>query len=580
MIKKIFSVIHKNDKNFFLILLFLILINAVFETIGIAAIIPLINLLIEDEFLKNFPQIKDFLLSISNLVLPVNFYNTNNEQTNLIFGGAISFLLIFFLKTIFYIFLNYVQNTFSKNINYNLSTRLFKGYLNLDYSFHISRNSSNLMQTIIQETGGFTKLFNNIIIVITEGIIIFFVTIFLLTYSFSASISIFIFLSIISFIIFKITRSKISSWGSERLKFMEKRFQHLQESLDGIKEIYIFQKSLFFLNSFELFSRKFLTAQRNAVFTQNLTKPIFEFVGVLGLLTLLTILMFEKNSLGTIISTIGLFLAASIRLLPSVNKIVSSMQGIKYFKVSLNRIIDEFKTINQSLKLSNNTKKLEFNNEMIFKNVSFSYKEKDKEVLKNLNFKIEKNKIFGIRGASGSGKTTLINLILTLSSPTHGEIKLDDKSLEKNNVGWLKNIGYVSQNTHLIDTTIEKNIAFGLVDEEIDQKKLINAIHLSQLSDFVNNLKEGIKTRVGERGQMVSGGQVQRIGIARALYNNPSILILDEPTSALDIDTENIFMNTIYKLKNKTIIIVSHRESVLNKCDKVLNLNDGKISEN
>ena len=160
-----------------------------------------------------------------------------------------------------------------------------------------------------------------------------------------------------------------------------------------------------------------------------------------------------------------------------------------------------------------------------------------------------KNKIFGIRGASGSGKTTLINLILTLSSPTHGEIKLDDKSLEKNNVGWLKNIGYVSQNTHLIDTTIEKNIAFGLVDEEIDQKKLINAIHLSQLSDFVNNLKEGIKTRVGERGQMVSGGQVQRIGIARALYNNPSILILDEPTSALDIDTENIFMNTIYKLK-------------------------------
>ena len=580
MIKKIFSVIHKNDKNFFLILLFLILINAVFETIGIAAIIPLINLIIEDEFLKNFPQIKDFLLSISNLVLPVNFYNTNNEQTNLIFGGAISFLLIFFLKTIFYIYLNYVQNTFSKNVNHNLSTRLFKGYLNLDYSFHISRNSSNLMQTIIQETGGFTTLFNNIIIVITEGIIIFFVTILLLTYSFSASISIFIFLSIISFIIFKITRSKISSWGTERLKFMQKRFQHLQESLNGIKEIYIFQKSLFFLNSFELFNRKFLTAQRNAVFTQTLTKPIFEFVGVLALLTLLTILMFEKNSLGTIISTVGLFLVASIRLLPSVNKVVLSMQAIKYFKVSLNRIIDEFKTINQSLKLSNKTKKLEFNNEMIFKNVSFSYKEKDKEVLKNLNFRIEKNKILGIRGASGSGKTTLINLILTLSSPTHGEIKLDDKSLEKNNVGWLKNIGYVSQNTHLIDTTIEKNIAFGLVDEEIDQKKLINAIHLSQLSDFVNNLKEGIKTRVGERGQMVSGGQVQRIGIARALYNNPSILILDEPTSALDIDTENIFMNTIYKLKNKTIIIVSHRESVLNKCDKVLNLNDGKISEN
>jgi len=251
---------------------------------------------------------------------------------------------------------------------------------------------------------------------------------------------------------------------------------------------YIFQKSLFFLNSFELFSRKFLTAQRNALFTQNLTKPIFEFVGVLGLLTLLTILMFERNSLGTIISTVGLFLVASIRLLPCVNKIVLSMQGIKYFKVSLNRIIDEFKTINQSLKLSNNTKKLEFNNEMIFKNVSFSYKEKDKEVLKNLNFKIEKNKILAKKNLISKEEINKDLKLLQVKFNTYKKNKI--KEFDKLKTQRNRNIVNF---LNLINPIIEKYMIENSIYMLMDKKNVFIA---SKDYDITNNLIELIDNQI------------------------------------------------------------------------------------
>ena len=577
MIRKAFSVLNKNEKRFFFILLFLILINAVFEMVGIAAIIPLINLILQEQFLTNFPYIRDFLLQLSQIVLPTSYYESNNIKNNLIVGGAFIFLVFFLFKTLFYIFLSYCSNTFSRNLNYSISTKLFKGYLKLDYAFHSTRNSSNLRQTIIQETAGFTSLFNNIIIMLTEGIIVLFVTIFLLVYSFSTSFFVFLFLSIVALTIIKVTRSRISFWGSQRLKFMEKRFKLLQESLDSIKEIYILQKSLFFFNNFENFSGKFLTSQRNSNFTQNITKPILEFLGILGLFTLLIVLIFQGQSIVNLISIIGLFLIASIRLLPSVNKIVSSLQGVKYFKASLDRIADECEVIEKNLKLSNSIDKLGFSKDIVFNNVTFSYPNNNKLILKNLNFSIEKNSIFGIKGASGKGKTTLLNLILTLFSPSIGEVQIDGKKLSKNNLNWLKNIGYVSQSTNLMDDTVERNIAFGLYDNQIEKNKVDKAIQMAQLSNFIKSLKDGVKTRVGERGQLVSGGQMQRIGIARSLYNNPDILILDEPTSSLDLETEEIFMDTIYQLKNKTIIIVSHRESILNKCKKVLDITNGKI---
>ena len=202
------------------------------------------------------------------------------------------------------------------------------------------------------------------------------------------------------------------------------------------------------------------------------------------------------------------------------------------------------------------------------------------EILKGINLSVKAGEVHAIMGPNGSGKSTLINLILTLIEPSKGEIIVDKYNLKQNNLNWLNNIGFVSQNTNLIDETIEKNIAFGLVDKEIDQQKLNKAIQDSQLNSFISNSKDGIYTKVGEKGQMISGGQKQRIGIARALYNEPEVLVLDEPTSSLDTETEKSIMETIYNLSgNRTIIIVSHRESTLKKCDRILNISNRKIVE-
>tara|TARA_B100000029_G_scaffold515852_1_gene625028 strand:- start:836 stop:2605 length:1770 start_codon:yes stop_codon:yes gene_type:complete len=580
MLKKSFKLLNTNQKKFFFIVIIFILINTFFEIIGLAAIIPLMNLIIQDTFFLDFPLLSKFLLNVTQIFLPNDIYESNDTKINFIIGGSISFVMIYLIKTLFHIFLSYVHTRYTYDITYSISNRLYKGYLNLDFIFHTTRNSTNLKQNILIETNSFASVFNSLLILITESIILLFISLFLIYYNWQLSTVIVIFLTIISILILKLTKSKLTSWGKQRLFFMEKRFKTLQEGLESIKELYIFQKSLYFLNSYAESSKTYLKAATYHAVTLNATRPIFEFIGLLCLMVLLLVLLLREVPTSYLISTLGLFLAASFRLLPSLNKIVQSIQNIKFNNACIDRILNEDKIISENEKFIKSQINTPFKKIIKFTDVNFSYPDKEKKILENINFSIEKGSIIGIEGVSGSGKSTLVNLILTLLEPTKGQIKVDDLVLEKNNLSWLKNIGYVPQNTNLMDDTVEKNIAFGLSYEETDIKKLNKAIDSAQLTSFVNNLKDGIKTRVGEKGHMISGGQIQRICIARALYNNPNIIILDEPTSALDSENETLIMDTIYNLgKDKTIIIVSHKQSLLKKCNKILSISKGKVNE-
>ncbi len=552
--------------------------NAVFETIGIAAIIPLINLIIQDDFLKNYEYWSSILLSISQLVLPSTIYESNTIKENLAIGGVISFTAVFFFKTIFFIFLTYIRITFTNSINYSISKKLYQGYLNLDYIFHTMRNSTNLKQNIITEISGFTATIGSYLIIITEVFILTSVITFLLIYNFFTSLIVFGFLFFISYIIFKLTRYKIASWGSDRLLNMEKRFKVLEEGLNSIQEIYIFQKSNYFIKNFSRYLQKFLNSSRNFIVIQNLARPTFELLGIISVMALILNLIFQGNDISQLIATLGLFMAASLRLLPSLNKIVSEMQHLKFNIASVERVTDELNTINKNNKILKIENRLNLEKSIIVDQVTFFYPGTDKPALKDISFTINKGSKFGIKGSSGSGKTTLINLILTLIKPSKGEIRVDETALKTNNISWLKNIGYVSQNINLLDDTIEKNIAFGLEKDQIDQEKMNKAIDDSQLKSFMNSLKNGINTRIGEKGLLISGGQRQRIGIARALYNDPKLIILDESTNSLDLKTEKILMDTVYNLgKEKTIIVVSHRDSALERCDKSIVISNGKI---
>ena len=580
MLKKTFKILNQSQKKFYFFILFLILLNAIFETIGLASIIPLINLVINENFINNFPYISDLLLNFSKNLLPENIYQTNSIKNNFIIAGLTFFTLIFLIKTIFYIFLIYMQTNLKNNVIQSISQKLYSGYLGLDYIFHTMRNSANLKQNIIEETDVFSSVFNSILIIITESIILIFISLFLIFYNLEISTIIVTFLIAISYIILKLTKPKLTIWGSERLFHMEGRLKILQEGLDSIKEIYILQKSMYFLNKFNSSLKNYLTATRNYTVIHHATRPTFEFVGILSLVILLLVLIFKGNSTTYVVTTLGVFLAASYRLLPSLYKIIQSIQNIKFHGVSIDRILKEFKIINTQNKLVKSTTNIKFEENITFSGVDFVYPNKNQPALNNINFSINRGSKIGIKGASGAGKSTLINLILTLTKPTKGEIKVDNINLEQNNLSWLKNIGYVPQDVNLIDDSIEKNIAFGVKKEEIEMKKLAHAINSAQLSKFVDDLKDGVRTKVGEKGIMISGGQKQRIGIARALYNNPNLIILDESTSALDLETERLIMDIIYNLgQNITIIIVSHRQSALSGCDKIINISNTKVTE-
>ena len=580
IIKTVFSMLEKKEKIFFFTLLFLILLNAIVETLGIAAIVPLITLILREEFLSKFSYLSNVVLFISQIVQPNSIYENNSLQGNLLVGGVVGFGIIIFFKTIFSIFLSFVQITFSNQVTSSIAKKLYVGYLNMDYIFHTVRNSTNLKQNILKEADVFSSVFNFFLIIISEVVILLFVIAFLLAYAFLPTITIFTLLFVFSYLIFHTTKTQVYLSGFHRLSNMEKRFKNVQEGLESIKEIYILQKSLYFIGNFAEYSKNFFNSNRNFLIIKDINRPLFELIGVIGLIILTLILFFKGGSMENMIATLGLFFAASFRLLPSLNKIVTKTQEVKFAVPSINRITQEFKMIKDNFKSIKTVEDLDFNKKIEFSNVTFFYPNKNIPALKNINFSIQKGKTFGIKGQSGSGKSTLINLFLTLIKPSEGQIKIDGINLGPNNINWLKNIGYVSQEVNLIDDTIEKNIAFGLSDEQIDYIKLMKSIKSSQLSTFIDSLEDGIKSRVGEKGLMISGGQKQRIGIARALYNNPDVLILDESTSSLDLLNEKLIMDTIHNLgKDKTIIIVSHRESALDRCDQLITISNGKIIE-
>ena len=283
----------------------------------------------------------------------------------------------------------------------------------------------------------------------------------------------------------------------------------------------------------------------------------------------------DTNEVKSLVPLLVVYLAAGLRLLPGFVKLNSYLQQVESFKPSLNLIYNELTNQTNHLivnKNNNNNKNITLG-DIVGKNIDYAYGKK--VIFKDLNFKIETNSIFGILGESGSGKSTLVNIILGLLMPDKGKILVNNLDIDNNLLQWQNCLGYVSQNIFLLDASLKENIAFGEKNEKINQEYLELAIKSANLTSFIDNLSNGIDTNIGERGSKISGGQIQRIAIARELYRNPSILILDEATSGLDYKNEKKIFENLKQLKNRmTIIIVSHNKKTIEICDNLLDLNN------
>jgi len=564
---KIFYILDKKYNLKLILILLLTLIMTLLELFSIALIIPLISSLVGSgdkvilfDYLKNHFELDDDKLLIIVLSL---------------------FIFIFFIKNSFLVFFNSVKIRFTYQLFVDLSNKIFKNYLLRDYSSFIKQNSSKFIRNVSGECNIFSfGIIMSYITLVSDLIIVFFISLFLLYYNFFSSLFVILFIVILSGFLLRLTNNKFKHWGLIRLEYAGKILQNLQESYGYIKEIIFSGSQKYFIDR-HLKNNNFSSnaSVKRDVFSI-VSRPILETVALIAFYILILTSLFLDINKTDILVLIGVIFFASIKLLPSITNIIKSIQSIRFNLPSVNVLYDELR-YQQKNPRTKDTKKFNKNfKKIIFKKVNFFYDDKAKRILDSLNLEIKKNDRIGIMGKSGEGKTTFLNLLSGLLNPTSGQINIDNNPMKSISNQWKRNISYVHQNVFLADDTVLFNLILKNTVNKKELEKIWKTLKIVELDEYVKSLKKGLYTVVGERGSKLSGGQSQRLGIARSLLRDHSILIFDEATSALDEETQKRVLKSIYtQMTQKTIITVSHRSNTLKYCKKVLKLVNGKLTK-
>ncbi len=572
----IFKVLTKNQKKFFQLIILLTFVSILLDLIGIGLFIPIINVLFNQEL-----YLQD---NITNNY--VSFLSEFSEM-NIYILIFIPLIIAFFLKTIFQIFFTWIQNLFVNQILYTQSTSLYNLYIRQDFLFHSEIEISAAVRNILSEVNNFQYYVLHLINFVVEALLILIIFVILILFEPVITISIFLFFSFFTLIFYIFTKSSFIKWGEAKIYHSNLFIKQLLNGFSGIKEIKIFRVEDRFADIYGKNIKKYSNYILLISFFSSIPKIIIEFLAVVLMSIILLFFIQTGQDTNTAIAKLAIFAMIIFRLMPSFNRLNFAIHNLKNLSPSIMTVSNEFTNLRKNLPdISSNNKIIKkeynFNNHIKFENLSFKYKNTQKFIFKNLNLILKKNSMIGILGPSGSGKTTFVNLITGLIKPSNGQILIDDKQdINDDTFSWQSKIGYVPQSIFLFDGTIEENVSFGSDTANIDQVKLLSAIKLSQLDKFVKEQNDGLKTFIGENGAKISGGQIQRIGIARSLYRNNEILIFDESTNSLDEETEKKFIESLMNLKgNKTIIIISHNKENLKNCDIIYNIKDHTIVEN
>ncbi len=550
-----------------IVLLGLMLIGMMLETLGVSLVIPALALLTQGDISLRYPEFKSVIAALGN-----------PSQQILVIGGMLVLVGVYFIKAMFLAFLAWWQMRFAFGVQAQLSQRLFAVYLHQPYTFHLQRNSAQLIRNVINEVSMITgNAILPVIMLLTEGLVLIGMCGLLLAVEPQGALIVVSVLGAAAWFFHRLTHGSIEHWGKARQYHEGLRLQHLQQGLGGAKDVKIFGREAEFLQQYRIHNDQSAHVAQMQSTLQQLPRLWLELLAVSGLAILVISMLVQNRPLEAIMPTLGLFAAAAFRLMPSISRILGAVQALRYGMPMIEVLHAELK-----LKIPEAAGKHEpsepFNSIIELSHVCFTYPSSAPETLKDISLLIKRGESVGFIGASGAGKSTLVDLILGLLTPDKGLMLVDGKDIQQNMRNWQSQIGYVPQSIYLTDDSLRRNVAFGLPDERIDDAAVKRAIQSAQLEDFVSSLPNGLMTMVGERGIRLSGGQRQRIGIARALYNDPSVLLLDEATSSLDTETEQGVMQAVKALKgDKTILIVAHRLSTVDHCDQLYSLEKGEL---
>ena len=561
MIYELRYIFSREQKIKLLLLLVVIGIGTMLELLGVTAIMPFIEVVMNPESIQ-----RKWYLNIL-----YSMFDFQSDVSFMLFLAA-ALIAIYIVKNLYLCIMYNLQYQFTFSNQRKLAYRMLDCYMRQPYSFHLSHNSADLIRNVSNDTNMMFVGILALLQLITETLVCITLIIFLFIQDKTITIGVTVIIGLFLLFFAKGFKRYFSRIGNEDREYNAGITKWLLQSFGGIKETKILDREDFFLNNFDYNYKNYASCERKYRFLKVAPRPIMEAVCVSSLLVVVAFKLLRGTHSVYFISTLSVFAIAAFRLLPSINRVTNYMSVIMFNKPAIDAVYKDLKRIEEleNSKVMKNTAEepLTLKKAIKVEKLSFKYPNAENYVLHNINFEILKNKSTAFIGPSGAGKTTLADIILGALEPTEGSVLVDDVNIQEHMSAWHKNLGYIPQSIYLMDDTIKNNIAFGINREEIDESKIWKALEQAQLKGFIKSLDKGLDTEIGEGGVRLSGGQRQRIGIARALYNDPEVLVLDEATSALDNETESAVMEAIDRLSGtKTLIIIAHRLTTIRNCD-------------
>tara|TARA_A100001015_G_scaffold317940_1_gene436280 strand:- start:676 stop:2400 length:1725 start_codon:yes stop_codon:yes gene_type:complete len=573
MISKVYKILEKKDFIKLQVIFLLNFFTFFFELLSLGLIPIFVSFIFEIQtVLDKFEKYGVFFFS-------------NIDNDSLVKYLGIFIILVFIVKNIFYFFFVYIQGKFVADIKEKVSKKLLNFYVTCPFPFHLNNNPAQLTRNTTNSIDGLSIYILRLVELLKESLAILVIFILLSFVNFPITLIIFLIFSFFGFLYLNTIRPSYKKKAKANENYKINLIQTINETFGAIKDIKLHNKESEIISNYNRFRHNYEKNLFHFSIIQKIPRLLLETMAIF-IITISALIFFNSGyDLLAFLTILSLIVVAIVRFIPAFNSIISSIFYIRMFEPSVEIIFNEFKKINnlktrQAYKIQTSHEKiLESETSFItLKNISFSYDNEANTTLKNVNIDIEKGTIVGVTGETGAGKSTLFHIILGLLEPKSGVVLFKNQNINLDIVNWRNQIGYIAQNIYLLDDTIEKNISFDFLEKEIDKERMNFAIKMSCLQKKIFKLPDGLRTKVGNDGLRLSGGEKQRIALARAIYKNPDIFFMDESTSALDSETEQkIMLNLKNNFSKKTIILIAHRKSTIDACDKIINIKNGVI---
>lgn len=574
MIKKISELLTVRERRRLYILFIVMVISAIIEVAGIASIMPFLALIANPNLVEE------------NAILNWIYTNLNFESTNrfLIFTGVMV-LIILIVSNLMVFLTNWGLARFSWMRSHSISRRLLRNYIYQPYKFFLNQNTSILGKNILSEVQLVVKgVIVPLLEIFSRGIVAVFIFIMLVVVEPILALSLIIILGGVYVFTYRLIKQRLNIKGERRYKTNAERFKAVNEAFGDIKQLKLMGCENFFIKRYSKPSMEYAKHNASAQIIGRIPRYIIEVIAFGGIIVVVLYFLLTGKGLEDFLPIIGLYAFSTYRLLPALQSIFTGIATVRFNTQGLNALYEDMYSFNGKVNvyISDRAKiePLPFKEMLELKNITYSYPDTDKHVIKDLNIKIGVNTSIAFAGATGAGKTTIANIILGLLRPDSGKMIVDGVEItDENLASWQRNLGYIPQDIYLQDDTVIRNITFGVPDDKVDMDFVIRAAEIANIHNFImEELPDQYDTVVGEKGVRLSGGQRQRIGIARALYHNPAVLVLDEATSALNGATEYEVFKAIENIvKSKTLIIIAHRLTTIQGCDVIYVMEKGSI---